>query len=203
MKVLKEIIKKFKFLFKKPKETSPFFTKDIFKEKKFDIGDFTYGNPTILFENYEANLKIGKFCSIADNVTIFLGGNHRLDWVSTYPFNVLINDFPEACSVKGHPATKGNVIIGNDVWIGRGVVIMSGITIGDGAVIAAGTVVTKNIGDYELWGGNPSKFLKKRFNDEQISKLIKMQWWNWDISVIKNNVTTLCSNNLELLNHEK
>lgn len=196
MKIIKKIINKIKYFIYPPKPTFLFFTKDFFKDKKFKIGDYTYGKPTILFENEEANLTIGKFCSIADNVIIFLGGNHRVDWISTYPFNVLTTYFPEGEGIKGHPATKGDVIIGNDVWIGRNVTIMSGVSIGDGAVIAAGSVVSKNIGDYEIWGGNPSRILKKRFDRETIIKLQNLKWWEWEINKIKDNVEILCSNNI-------
>lgn len=196
MKIIKKIIKKIKYFIYPPKPTFLFFTKDFFKDKKFKIGDYTYGKPIILFENEEANLTIGKFCSIADNVVIFLGGNHRTDWITTYPFNVLTTYFPEGKGIKGHPATKGDVIIGNDVWIGRDVTIMSGVSIGDGAVISAGSVVSKNIGDYEIWGGNPSRILKKRFDEETIIKLQNLKWWEWEINKIKDNVEILCSNNI-------
>lgn len=197
MKFIKNIIRRFKYFYNPPKAPTPFYTKDVFKDKKFKIGDYTYGDPQVLFENEEANLTIGRFCSIADNVTIFLGGNHRTDWITTYPFNVLNVDFPEAYEIKGHPATKGDVIIGNDVWIGRGTVIMSGVSIGDGVVIAAGSVVSKNIGNYEIWGGNPSRLLKKRFNDDDIIRLTEMKWWDWDVSIINKNVKLLCSDNIQ------
>jgi acetyltransferase-like isoleucine patch superfamily enzyme len=197
MKIIKKIINKIKNIINPPKTPLLFFTKDFFKENKFIIGDYTYGKPTVLFENEEANLTIGKFCSIADNVTIFLGGNHRTDWITTYPFSILNACFPEASHIEGHPITKGNVVIGNDVWIGRNVIIMSGIIIGDGAVIAAGSVVSKNIGDYEIWGGNPIRLLKKRFNMETIVKLQKQKWWDWEISKIKDNIEFLCSTNID------
>lgn len=196
MKIIKKIIKKIRLYFYPQKDLLPFFTKDVFKNKEFSIGDYTYGNPTVLFENREANLTIGRFCSIADGVTIFLGGNHRTDWITTYPFNVLNVYFPEAKGIKGHPVTKGDVNIGNDVWIGLNVVIMSGVSIGNGAVIAAGSVVSKNIGDYEIWGGNPSRFLKKRFDDNKITELLNLKWWNWEISIIRENIPHLCSDNL-------
>ena len=48
----------------------------------FPVGRGTYGEPTVQFPN-AANLRIGSFCSIADNVNIFLGGNHRMDWITT------------------------------------------------------------------------------------------------------------------------
>jgi acetyltransferase-like isoleucine patch superfamily enzyme len=199
MKIIKKTASKIKHFIYPPKLIFLFFTKDIFKDKKFKIGDYTYGKPTVLFENEEANLTIGKFCSIADNVIIFLGGNHRTDWITTYPFNVLKTYFPEGKDIKGHPATKGDVIIGNDVWIGNNVTIMSGVSIGDGAVIAAGSVVSKNIWDYEIWGGNPSRLLKKRFDTETIIKLQNLKWWDWEINKIKSNVETLCSINTDKL----
>lgn len=185
--------------FKSPEPEIPFFTKDIFRGRKFDIGDFTYGNPTVLFENEQAQLTIGKFCSIADNVTLFLGGNHRSDWISTYPFSALAAHFPDSAHIKGHPATNGSLTIGNDVWIGRNVTILSGITIGDGAVLAAGSVVTKNVGDYEIWGGNPAKLIRKRFSEQQILELKQISWWDWDIEKIKENTPILCSENMGIL----
>lgn len=176
-----------------------FFTKDFFREKKYIIGDYTYGKPTILFDNKDANLIIGKYCSIAFGVEIFLGGNHRIDWITTYPFNALPAYFPESKNVKGHPATKGSVIIGNDVWIGRKVTNMSGVEIGNGAVIASNSVVTKNIGAYEVWGGNPVKFIRKRFSDDKIELLEKLQWWDWDIEKVRENIEVLQSENLDKL----
>lgn len=174
-------------------EKVPFYTKDFFKEEEYIIGDHTYGKPTVLFNDSGANLHIGKFCSIAEKVTIFLGGNHRIDWVSTYPFNVFNEEFPGAKDILGHPSTKGNVVIENDVWIGRGVTIMSGVTINNGAVIAANSVVTKNVGAYEVWGGNPAKKIKTRFSEEIVTELLKIKWWEKDIEVLKENCEALCA----------
>jgi acetyltransferase-like isoleucine patch superfamily enzyme len=171
----------------------PLFTKDYFKDEKFEIGDYTYGHPTVLFENDETALRIGKFCSISTNVTIFLGGNHRSDWNTTYPFNAFHDEFPFAKDIKGHPSTNGDVVIGNDVWIGQGVTIMSGITIGDGAILATNSVVTKNVGPYEIWGGNPSKLIRKRFDDAKIEELLRLKWWDKDLSFIEKNIELLCS----------
>jgi len=173
-----------------------FYTKDYFLDKKYIIGDYTYGCPNVIFDNPGANLTIGKYCSIADKVTIFLGGNHRPDWVTTYPFNA-IKDFSEFSKIEGHPSTKGNVVIGNDVWIGLNVTILSGVEIGDGAVIAANSVVTKNIGSYEIWGGNPAKLIKKRFTKEQINKLLEIKWWEWEEFKIRENIPLMLHQNID------
>ncbi len=174
------------------------YTKSIFRDKKYNIGDYTYGKPTILFDD-DANLTIGKFCSIAQNVTVFLGGNHRTDWATTYPFSVLNSDFPKGKTISGHPATNGDVVIGNDVWIGRNATIMSGVNIGNGAVIGAGAVITKNVGDYEVWAGNPAQLIKKRFDDITIQYLLDLEWWYWDNKKINDNLHLLCSTNLSTL----
>lgn len=186
----KSYFKRIEKSFKKPK---PFFTKDILKNTKYNIGDFSYGGPKVLHWGETATLKIGKFCSIAENVSILLGGNHRMDWVTTYPFPVLSETFPGFQHIEGLPATKGDVVIGNDVWIGYSVIILSGVTIADGAVITAGAVITKNVGPYEVWGGNPAKFIKKRFSDEIINRLMTEKWWDWPIEKIKKNIPSLCS----------
>ena len=107
------------------------------------------------------------------------------------------NEFPEAKDISGHPATKGNVIIGNDVWIGYKATIMSGVTIGDGAVIGACSVVTKDVKPYEIVAGNPAKVIRKRFSDEIIIQLLKIAWWNWPIEKIKAEIEFLCNNNIE------
>ena len=173
------------------------YTKNLVNKKfsKF-IGDYTYGNPIILDWGEGAKIKIGKFCSIAEKVTIFLGGEHRIDWITTYPFMVN-DDWPTAKKIKGHPKTKGDVIIGNDVWIGYGVTILSGVTIGDGAVIGSMSLITKDIEPYSIVGGIPSHLIKKRFDEETIKKLLKIKWWNWSETKINQNIIIFCSPNIE------
>jgi acetyltransferase-like isoleucine patch superfamily enzyme len=183
-----------------PPAPRPFFSKDVFAGTHYRIGDFTYGSPEILHWGEDANLIIGKYCSIADRVKIFLGGNHRIDWVTTYPFNALPQFFPNAKEISGHPATKGDVVIGNDVWIGHGATIMSGVSIGHGAVVAAEAVVSKNIGPYEIWGGNPARFIKKRFDDETIERLLALNWWDWPESEIQERVAELCDTPRKIMN---
>ena len=160
-------------------------------------GKHTYGVIYTRWENENAKLVVGNFCSIASGVNVYLGGNHRTDWVTTYPFgHIHKNIFPNFNGL-GHPSTKGDVIIGNDVWIGDEVRIMSGVKIGDGAVIANHSHVVKDVEPYSLVGGNPAKLIKYRFTSEQIEKLLEIKWWYWDDAKINNFTTLLCNDNID------
>lgn len=143
---------------------------------KFGVGEWSYGQPYVAEFPNSSSLTVGRFCSIAGGVSVFLGGEHRTDWVTTYPFNVV---FDEARAVDGHPASKGDVVVGNDVWIGQNVLILSGVTIGDGAVIGAGSVVSSNIPPYCIAAGNPCRVVRSRFSENVIQGLLEISWWNW------------------------
>ena len=161
------------------------------------VGKYTYGTPRKHWENDNAKLIIGSFCSIASNVNIYLGGNHRTDWVTTYPFGHIYHNVFNNFSGEGHPSTKGDVIIGNDVWIGSNVTIMSGVNIGDGAIIANNSHVVRNVEPYSMVGGNPATIIRYRFSEEQIKKLLEIKWWNWDDSKINSFTPLLCNNNID------
>jgi acetyltransferase-like isoleucine patch superfamily enzyme len=163
-----------------------FYTRDILAEQArkhgWSIGHGSYGAPEVQTWGNDGLLKIGRFCSIGGGVKVMLGGNHRIDWVTTYPFNAID---PQAAHIPGHPHSAGDVVIGNDVWIGQCATILSGVTIGDGAVVAAGAMVTKNVEPYAVVGGNPARVIKRRFPPSQIKALLHIRWWDWDCGQIQ------------------
>jgi acetyltransferase-like isoleucine patch superfamily enzyme len=176
-----------------------FYTKDIFVGCGYSIGKYTYGRPRVIDFGEGARLVIGKFCSISAGVTIFLGGEHRTDWITTYPFPSLPTTWPEAHGIEGHPTTMGDVVIGNDVWLGRGCVILSGSRIGDGAVVGANSVVSGEIAPYSIVAGNPVKTIRKRFDEEKIARLLDIRWWDWPDNKIRKKVELLCSDKINEL----
>ena len=156
------------------------------------VGYGTYGAESLKIHSWDnsTRIRIGKYCSIADNVHVFLGGNHDINRITTFPFGLgdeVIGDRP------GNAKSNGDIQIGNDVWIGSHASIMSGVSIGNGAVIAAFSHVVRNVADYEVVGGNPAKHIKFRFNEEIILQLKLMAWWDWKPTKVMENRDLLCT----------
>lgn len=184
------------------------FLKNIIKNPNIIVGDYTYYDDFESVENFEKNVKylfdfsgdkliIGKFCMIASDVTFIMNGaNHLSDAISTFPFAIFGDDWSNAMKGKEYP-NKGDTIVKNDVWIGYGATIMPGVTIGDGAIIATKSVVTKDVEPYAIVGGNPAKEIRKRFSEDEIKELLEIQWWDWSIEKITENVHNLTGNKIE------
>ena len=186
------------------------FLKNIIKNPNIIVGDYTYYDDFEDVHNFEKNVKyhfdftgdqliIGKFCMIASDVKFIMNGaNHLSNAISTYPFAVFGNGWESAMEGKTYP-NKGNIEIGNDVWIGYNATIMAGVKIGDRAIIATNSTVVSDVEPYTIVGGNPAREIKKRFSPEIIERLLKLQWWNWDIEKITKNVQNLTDLDLDKL----
>lgn len=143
---------------------------------EYRIGRASYGDLVVTRYVGDAQLIMGAYCSVAANVQVLLGGEHRPDWTTTFPFNAKDGRFVD---IEGHPRTKGDVIIGNDVWLGREAMILSGVRIGDGAVIGARALVTRDVPPYGIVAGNPAALVRKRFDDRTVERLLALRWWDW------------------------
>lgn len=189
------------------------FLKNVAKNPNIIVGDYTYYDDFESVENFEKNVKyhfdfigdrliIGKFCMIASDVKFIMNGaNHLTNALTTYPFAIFGNGWENAMAGKQYPH-KGDIHIGNDVWIGYNATIMAGVTIGDGAIIAANSTVIKNVEPYSIVGGNPATEIKKRFSGNIIERLLRLQWWDWEISKITRNIQHLTGVDLEQLERE-
>lgn len=164
-------------------------------DPRISIGRFTYGGATFKLWSAGERVEVGAFCSFAEDVLIFGGGEHRLDWVTTHPLRIAFNS--PGAGQDGHPHSKGPTRIGNDVWIGHGAMVLSGVTIGDGACIGAGAVVSKDVPPYGIAAGNPAALVRTRFSEAQIAQLLHVAWWNWPIGRIKQFEALLCSANID------
>lgn len=185
------------------------FLKNIITNPNIIVGDYTYYDDFEDALNFEKNVKyhydfigdkliIGNFCMIAPGVTFIMNGaNHQLNGITTYPFSLFGHGWERVMPTLADLPIKGDTVIGNDVWIGSNVTIMPGIHIGDGAIIATNSTVTKDIEAYSIVGGNPAIEIRKRFSDTKIKELLEMQWWNWDIEKITENLEYLTGKKIE------
>ncbi|CUH52133.1 CatB-related O-acetyltransferase [Shimia marina] len=190
-----------------------------------EIGAYSYaGGGTTIMRNVG---RIGRFCSIAPNLTT--GVEERpTDFISSHRVlqGLAVNHLDEAkdflernaaalekCQTLykerlGDDANK--ITIGNDVWIGEGAFIRRGVTIGDGAIIAGRSVVVGDVAPYQIVGGVAAKPIRTRFAPAIVSKLIELKWWLYGLPALEGtdftDVETACdqiahnitSNNLPL-----
>ncbi len=170
------------------------FLKNIIKNPNIIVGDYTYYHDFENINNFEKNvlyqydfvgdkLIIGKFCQIANEIKFIMNGSyHAMNGLSSYPFKSFLgtswNEIPLVTPFEG------DTIVENDVWIGYNATIMPGIVIGNGAIIAANSTVTKDVPDYTIVVGNPTKPIRKKFDDPTIEKLLEISWWDWPIEKI-------------------
>ncbi len=155
-----------------------------------NIGYMSYFGSRCLFQG----VKIGKYCSIASEVSVISGEHPTSGFVSTHPAFYSLKTMMGITFAKqkkfdeyiyADKENKYKVVIGNDVWIATGAKILSGVHIGNGAIIAAGAVVTKDVEPYSIVGGVPAKLIRKRFSEEDIAFLEKLQWWDNDTTWLK------------------
>lgn len=184
------------------------YLKSVVTKAGIEVGDYTMYNDFVrdprdfeknnVLYHYPVNgdrLKIGRFCSVACGAKfLFASANHTMRSLSTYPFPIFFEEWGlDAADIADAWDNRGDIVIGSDVWIGFEAVILGGVTVGDGAVIGARAVVTKDVPPYTIVGGVPAKPIRKRFSDEVISRLLKLQWWNWPEEWIRKNLAAIQS----------
>ena len=187
------------------------FIRNVIAAPNISVGDYTYYDDPVDPTGFERNnvlfnypefgdrLIIGKFCQIASGVKFIMGpANHRLCSVTTYPFNVFGGVWSERTPPHMEQLPrKGDTIVGSDVWLGRESVVMPGVKIGDGAIIAAYSVVAGDVPPYTLYGGNPARFIKKRFDDALTALLLRLKWWDLPPEELAELLPLLCDSDLE------
>lgn len=159
-------------------------------------GRFTYGLDSLEVQAWDdsTRLIVGSFNSIAGGVHVLLGGNHRTEWLTTFPFGHIFRDeFPEGqlFGVDGHPATKGDICLENDVWVGQGATLLSGSSLANGVVLAAKAVLVGPTEPYGIYAGVPARLVRHRFDPPTIAALLEAAWWDWPIEVIRRAIPTL------------
>lgn len=195
-------------IFPNPKIPSLCFIKNVIKNPNIIVGEYTYYDDINGAENFESHvthhydfigdkLIIGKFCAIAKGIEFIMNGaNHKINSITTYPFNIMGNGWEKSAPSLTDLKLKGDTIVGNDVWIGQNVTVLPAVHIGDGAIIGANSVVAKDIPPYSVAVGNPCEVKRKRFDEDLIEYLLQIKWWDWNSEKIFKNMEALCSGDL-------
>ena len=164
------------------------YIKNVITRPNIIVGEYSYYDDVNGAERFEEHvthhyefwgdrLIIGKFCAIARGIEFVMNGaNHRMNSVSTYPFNIMGGGWEAFAPALDDLPPKGDTVVGSDVWIGQNVTVMPGVHIGDGAIIGANSVVTKDVPPYCIAGGNPCRMIRRRFDDELIAYLLDLKW---------------------------
>jgi len=160
------------------------------------------GLGSFIAKNSALNGKIGRFCSIANNVATNTGIHpYKKPFATTAPcfFSLRKQNgctfAQDQCFEELRYADKKNkygVIIENDVWICEGVFINPGVRISNGAVVLARAVVTKDVPPYAIVGGVPAQIIGFRYDKATIEFLLKCKWWNNDKAWFEKNWKLLC-----------
>lgn len=161
---------------------------------RYTVGTGTYGIPEVFEFGDDTILRIGSYSSIAAGVKVLLGGEHRTDWLTTYPFPAMMKGLED---IKDYAPSKGDVVIGSDCWICADATILSGVTIGHGAIVAAGAVVARDVPPFAVVGGNPCKFIRWRFDEGVREQLLQAAWWDWPMEEVKSVARMLSGSDLD------
>ena len=117
----------------------------------------TKPNPKLVIGN---NVSIGRSTMIAIKDHLEIGDNTEVS------ANVFICDQSHGIKkdklITNQKSEIEPVKIGSDCWIGTNSVVLKGVNIGNGSVIGANSLVIRDVPNYQIWGGNPAKFIKDR-----------------------------------------
>lgn len=142
-----------------------------------EIGYGTFGGCWLNPNLFWSNIKIGRYCSVASELSIHTG-NHPMDMYTTHPIAYSMN-FGALTSERD--IQSGNFEIGHGVWLGARVLIMPGCRkIGNGAIVGGGAVVTHDVPPYAIVAGNPARIIRYRFSEDTIKRLEESRWWEKD-----------------------
>lgn len=131
-----------------------------FSETAAIIGDVTMGDEcsvwfSAVVRGDVAPITMGNRCNVQDGACVHV--------TNTTGPTVMEDDV-----TIGHNATVHACTVRSGALIGMGSTVLDNAEIGHGAVVAAGALVLggTKVGDHEIWGGVPAKFIKKTRPDQ-------------------------------------
>jgi virginiamycin A acetyltransferase len=179
------------------------FLRPLVSNPAIEVGEYTYYDDpdeplaferdAVLYAFGPERLVIGRYCAIAARARFLMpGANHADLGPSTFPFGIFGNPWAERTMdlVLGAPS-RGDTVVGNDVWIGYEALILPGVRIGDGAVVAAASVVASDVPPYAIVAGNPARVVRRRYEDDDVARLLRTAWWDWPAALVTEHARTI------------
>ena len=171
------------------------FLKPLVRHPNVEVGEYTYYDDpdyalaferdAVLYAYGPERLVIGRFCAIASRVRFLMpGANHADRGPSTFPFGIFGGAWAHTMDLVMSAPSRGDTVVGHDVWIGYAAMVMPGVTIGHGAVVAAGSVVASDVPAYAIAAGNPARVVRRRYEDDDVERLLRAAWWDWPIGLV-------------------
>jgi virginiamycin A acetyltransferase len=180
------------------------FLKPLVRQPNIEVGDYTYYDhperalhferDAVLYGFGPERLIIGKFCALAAGVRFLMGGaNHADQGPSTYPFGIFGAPWDHTMDLVLSAPCRGDTTVGHDVWLGYQALVLPGVTIGHGAVVAAGSLVSADVPPYAIVAGNPARVVRRRYDGEDLQRLLRAAWWDWPIEAVSEHARVIMS----------
>jgi virginiamycin A acetyltransferase len=187
------------------------FLRPLVTDPRIEVGEYSYYDDpdepleferdAFLYAHGPERLIIGRYCAIASGVRFVMpGANHADLGPSTFPFGIFGEPWAERTIdlVMGAPS-RGDTVVGNDVWLGYRALVLPGVTIGHGAIVAAASVVASDVPPYAIVGGNPARVIRRRYEDEDVERLLRAAWWDWPVELVTEHARTIMAGTPEEL----
>jgi virginiamycin A acetyltransferase len=178
------------------------FLRPLVQSPRIDVGEYTYYDHPDRAERFEQDavlyafgperLVIGRFCAIAAGVRFLLpGANHADRGPSTFPFGIFGGPWADTMDLVLSAPSRGDTVVGHDVWLGYQALVLPGVRIGDGAIVGAASVVASDVPPFAIVAGNPARAVRRRFDDADVERMLKVAWWNWPPRLISEHARTI------------
>jgi virginiamycin A acetyltransferase len=187
------------------------FLRPLVTDPRIEVGEYSYYDDpdepleferdAFLYAHGPERLIIGRYCAIASGVRFVMpGANHADLGPSTFPFGIFGEPWAERTMdlVMGAPS-RGDTVVGNDVWLGYRALVLPGVTIGHGAIVAAASVVASDVPPYAIVGGNPARVIRRRYEGEDVERLLRAAWWDWPVELVTEHARTIMAGTPEEL----
>jgi virginiamycin A acetyltransferase len=180
------------------------YLRPLITDPRIEVGEYTYyddpddalgfEHKAVLYAYGPERLIIGRYCAIASGVRFVMpGANHADLGPSTFPFGIFGPPWDVTMDLVMSAPSRGDTVIGNDVWLGYQALVLPGVTIGHGAVVAAASVVASDVPPYAIVGGNPARVIRRRYEDDDVKRLLRAAWWDWPVELVTEHARTIMS----------